>query len=86
VEELKKAGSTRDWSFVIKQIGMFSFTVNILAMLLKLKGLTKIQIQRLMDEFHIYMLFTGRISVAGLNSKNIAYVAQAFHEVTKEEV
>ena len=55
-------------------------------MLLKLKGLTKEQIQRLMDEFHIYMLFTGRISVAGLNSKNIAYVAQAFHEVTKEEV
>jgi aspartate/tyrosine/aromatic aminotransferase len=32
------------------------------------------------------MLFNGRISVAGLNSKNITYVAKAFHEVTKEEV
>lgn len=25
----------------------------------------------------------GRISIAGLNSKNVEYVAKAFHDVTK---
>jgi len=28
---------------------------------------------------------TGRISIAGLNTNNVEYVAKAFHEVTKVE-
>jgi aspartate aminotransferase len=35
------------------------------------------------NEFHIYLTKDGRISMAGLNSKNVAYVASAMHECTK---
>ena len=31
------------------------------------------------------MMRTGRISIAGLNPDNIAYVAKAFHAVTKDK-
>jgi len=39
--------------------------------------------QRLINEFHIYLTADGRISIAGLNTKNVDYVAKAFDEVTK---
>jgi len=39
--------------------------------------------KRLIEEFHIYLTADGRISIAGLNTKNVDYVAKAFHEVTK---
>jgi aspartate/tyrosine/aromatic aminotransferase len=38
-------------------------------------------VDRLVKEHHIYMLRNGRISMAGLNSKNIHYFAQAIHHV-----
>ena len=72
VENLKKAGSTRDWSHITSQIGMFAYT-----------GLTKPQVERCIKEFHIYLTMNGRISIAGLNTHNVEYVAKAFHEVTK---
>ena len=72
VENLKKAGSTRDWSHITSQIGMFAYT-----------GLTKEQVQRCINEYHIYLTMNGRISIAGLNTRNVEYVAKAFHEVTK---
>ncbi|KAI9044849.1 uncharacterized protein KD926_011022 [Aspergillus affinis] len=62
----------RDWSHVEKQIGMFSYT-----------GLTKEQVSQLQEEFHIYLLPSGRMSVCGLNEGNIDYVAQAIGEVLK---
>jgi len=34
-----------------------------------------------MKEFHVYLLRNGRISMAGLNSKNLNYVADAIHAV-----
>lgn len=46
-------------------------------------GLKPEHCKRLIEEFHIYLMTSGRISVAGLNTKNVAYVAKAFHEVTK---
>mmetsp|Transcript_12497 Transcript_12497/g.21805 ORF Transcript_12497/g.21805 Transcript_12497/m.21805 type:complete len:117 (-) Transcript_12497:291-641(-) len=70
--ELEKAGSTKDWSHVTSQIGMFCFS-----------GMTKEQVGRLREEFSIYLTGDGRISMAGLTSSNIAYVANAIHEVTK---
>ena len=72
VENLKKAGSTRDWSHITSQIGMFAYT-----------GLTKAQVERCIKEYHIYLTMNGRISIAGLNTHNVEYVAKAFHEVTK---
>ena len=38
-----------------------------------------------MKEYGIYMTADGRISIAGLNSKNLDYIAEAFHNVTKDK-
>jgi aspartate aminotransferase len=72
VAGLKEAGSTKNWSHITNQIGMFAFT-----------GLNADQSKRLASEHHVYLTLDGRISIAGLNSKNVHYVAQAIHAVTK---
>lgn len=64
-------GNPRPWQHITDQIGMFCFT-----------GLTPDQVQRLTQEFHIYLTKDGRISVAGVSSKNVDYVAEAIHKVT----
>jgi len=46
-------------------------------------GLNEGQVDTLAKDFHIYLTKDGRISVAGLNTKNVEYVAQSFHSVTK---
>ena len=61
-----------DFSFVLKQRGMFSYS-----------GLTKEQVQRLRQEYSIYAIETGRICVAALNSKNVDYVADAIAKVIR---
>lgn len=70
VEELKKQGITRDFSFIARQKGMFSFS-----------GLTKAQVERLRDEFGVYIVGSGRISIAGLNSRNIGPLCAAIAKV-----
>ena len=60
----------RDFSFIERQNGMFSYT-----------GLTANQVQRLREEFGIYAVSTGRICVAALNSKNVDYVADSIAKV-----
>ena len=72
--KLDEIGSKRNWDSIIKQKGMFTYT-----------GFTPEQCDRLKNEFHIYMIRTGRISIPGLNYNNVEYVAKAFHEVTKDE-
>jgi len=72
VANLKALGSTRDWSHITNQIGMFCYS-----------GLTPEQVDRLRDEFHIYMTSNGRISMAGVFSSKVAYLAQGIHAVTK---
>ena len=56
----------KDWSFVTRQIGMFSFT-----------GLSKEQVENMTNKWHIYMTFDGRISLAGLSSSKTRYLAEA---------
>ena len=51
---------------------MFTFT-----------GLTPEQVDRLAKEFAVYGTKDGRMSVAGMTSGNIEYLAHAIHEVTK---
>lgn len=70
VEKLKAKVPGKDFSFVAKQRGMFSYS-----------GLTKEQVGRLRDEFGIYAVDTGRICVAALNAKNLDYVADAVAKV-----
>ncbi|PFX23708.1 Aspartate aminotransferase, mitochondrial [Stylophora pistillata] len=72
VDNLKKEGSSHNWSHITDQIGMFCFT-----------GLKPDQVERLTKEFSIYLTKDGRISIAGVTSGNVAYLAQAMHEVTK---
>ena len=42
-----------------------------------------LQVERLTKEFSIYLTKDGRISIAGVTSGNVGYLAQAMHEVTK---
>jgi aromatic-amino-acid transaminase len=70
VEKIREAGVTQDFSFVLDQNGMFSYS-----------GLTKEQVDRLREEFGIYAVGSGRICVAALNSMNIDYVAKSIAAV-----
>lgn len=71
-DNLKKNGSSRDWSHITDQIGMFCYT-----------GLNASQVQNLTKNYSVYLTKDGRISMAGVTSKNVDYLAQAIHEVTK---
>merc|ERR1712228_1146997 len=66
--EAKKTPGT--WNHITDQIGMFSFT-----------GLTTAQCERLIEKHHIYLLKSGRISLAGLNKGNIQYMIDCVDEV-----
>jgi len=59
-----------EWGHMLTQIGMFSFT-----------GLNGDQVNSLIKDYHIYLTSDGRISIAGLNSKNLDYVADSIHAV-----
>lgn len=69
VQKLAEKAPDRDFSFVRKQVGMFSYS-----------GLTKEQVGKLREE-SIYAVDTGRICVAALNSKNIDLVVDAIAKV-----
>lgn len=69
---LAKEGSSRDWAHITDQIGMFCFT-----------GMTPAQVEKLTKDFSVYLTKDGRISVAGITSKNVEYLAHAIHQVTK---
>ncbi|KAK3436938.1 hypothetical protein EUGRSUZ_C01585 [Eucalyptus grandis] len=67
-EALKTRGTPGDWSHIIKQIGMFTFT-----------GLNSEQVAFMRQEYHIYMTSDGRISMAGLSSRTVPHLADAIH-------
>jgi len=66
VNTLKEKGATQDFSFIIKQNGMFSFS-----------GLSKEQVLRLREEFGVYAVASGRINVAGMTTDNMAQLCEA---------
>lgn len=70
VDKLAAAGATRDFSFITKQHGMFSFL-----------GIEKEQIQRLQDEYGIYMVDSSRICVACVAPNNVDYLARCITQV-----
>lgn len=70
--ELEAMGSKGPWNHITNQIGMFCYT-----------GLKPEQVERITKEFHVYLTKDGRISIAGINSSNVKYLARAIHEVTK---
>jgi aspartate aminotransferase len=72
VETLKKVGASRDFSFIERQHGMFSFL-----------GATKDQVRELREKHHIYMTDDSRINIAGLKADNIGYFAESVAQVVK---
>lgn len=71
-DNLVKNGSSRNWQHITDQIGMFCFT-----------GLQPPEVEKLTKNFSVYLTKDGRISMAGVTSKNVEYLANAIHEVTK---
>lgn len=70
VATLKEKGVEGDFSFISRQLGMFSFS-----------GLTPEQVNRLKDEFAVYIVGSGRISVAGMTKSNMQPLCDALAQV-----
>ncbi len=64
----------RDFSFLNRQFGMFALT-----------GLSPNQVRQLNQEHGIYLVGSGRMNVAGLNSSNLERVARAFASVVHRD-
>ncbi|RHZ48408.1 uncharacterized protein CDV56_104958 [Aspergillus thermomutatus] len=64
--KLQEYGACGDWSFIERQIGMFCYT-----------GLNEDQVRRLREEYHVYLMPSGRLSICGLTEGNVDYVARA---------
>ncbi|XP_030927477.1 aspartate aminotransferase, mitochondrial-like isoform X2 [Quercus lobata] len=71
-ESLEKLASPLNWEHITNQVGMFCFS-----------GLSADQVDRLVREFHIYLTRDGRMSMAGVTTSNVSYLANAIHEVTR---
>ncbi|WP_267436725.1 amino acid aminotransferase [Erwinia psidii] len=70
VDVLATAMPDKNFDYLLRQRGMFSYT-----------GLSEAQVDRLREEFGIYLIASGRMCVAGLNSENVHQVAKAFAAV-----
>ncbi|KAJ7273604.1 aspartate amino-transferase [Mycena haematopus] len=70
-EELHTPGN---WDHIVNQIGMFSFT-----------GINPAQSKALIEDAHVYLTGNGRISMAGLNSKNVRYFAESLDAVVRHK-
>ncbi len=70
VRTLKEKGVLRDFSFITRQNGMFSFS-----------GLTAQQVEKLKGEYAIYIVGSGRINVAGMTEENMGYLCAAIAAV-----
>lgn len=72
-QKLEDMSTPGTWNHITDQIGMFSFT-----------GLNEKQVAKIKEESHVYMTKNGRISMAGLNTKNIDFTAKAIDKVVRE--
>jgi aspartate aminotransferase len=70
VGKIKDQGINADFSFIEAEKGMFSFL-----------GISPEQVQRLKNEFSIYMVDSSRINVAGISHANIDYLVDSLHQV-----
>jgi aromatic-amino-acid transaminase len=70
VNSLKNALPGRNFDYLLQQRGMFSYT-----------GFSVAQVDRLRDEFGVYLIASGRMCMAGLNHHNVEQVAAAFAAV-----
>lgn len=68
-QKLEDRNTPGSWKHITKQIGMFSYS-----------GLTAKQVDYLTEKYHIYMTRNGRISLSGINTNNIDYIADAIYD------
>ncbi len=72
VDTLQALGVGRDFGFLKKQKGIFSFS-----------GIHREEVVRLREEYSIYMLENGRINVAGITPANLEYLCRSIAAVLK---
>jgi aspartate aminotransferase len=70
VEKIQASGIQRDFSFLQRQSGMFSFL-----------GLSVDQVRSLREDFSIYTVDSARANIASLNARNIDYFVTALGKV-----
>lgn len=70
LEKIQQRNINKDFGFITEQKGMFTYL-----------GITKEQVQRLRNDYSIYMADSSRINVAGLNTGCLDYVADALQAV-----
>lgn len=68
-DNLVRLNPDKDWSFVLNQIGMFTYT-----------GMSPAQVSNMTKQFRIYMTADGRISLAGLPKAKCEYLAKAMDD------
>lgn len=72
VSRLREAGVDQDFSFIEREKGMFSFL-----------GVSKEQVQSLINDYSIYLVNSSRINVASINDDNIDYLTSSIAAVLK---
>ena len=70
VVKLRDKGIERDFGFIEREKGMFSFL-----------GIDVGQVHRLINDYSIYLVDSSRINVAGINDRNIDYLADSLAAV-----
>mmetsp|Transcript_17228 Transcript_17228/g.25981 ORF Transcript_17228/g.25981 Transcript_17228/m.25981 type:complete len:82 (+) Transcript_17228:50-295(+) len=72
---LEESGGSggRNWGHIMDQIGMFAYS-----------GLAKSEVEALRDNHSIYCTLDGRISMAGVTSGNVNYIADAIYDVVSK--
>jgi aspartate aminotransferase len=72
VKQIQSVGIEQDFSFIEREKGMFSFL-----------GVNVEQVQRLINDYSIYLVNSSRINVAGISDSNIEYLANSLAAVLK---
>jgi aspartate aminotransferase len=70
VNALSAKGIDRDFSFIQREKGMFSFL-----------GLSVDQVHSLINNYSIYLVDSSRINIAGINHSNLDYLADSIKQV-----
>ncbi|WP_392561170.1 amino acid aminotransferase [Orbus sturtevantii] len=70
VKTLQEKGAKHDFSFIVKQNGMFSFS-----------GLTESQVLTLRNDYGIYIVNSGRLNVAGMTLDNMSLLCESIVKV-----
>ncbi|CAM3755367.1 amino acid aminotransferase [Xenorhabdus thuongxuanensis] len=72
VNALQQVLPEKNFDHLLKQRGMFSYT-----------GFSQTQVDRLREEFGVYLVGSGRVCMAGVNHHNVQRIAEAFAAVSQ---